>query len=324
MAEKESWAFPPSVQPEPDEVGFDLDRALNAVVQVHSEIPEDAFTASILGTERLGNGIVIREDGLVLTIGYLVTEAESIWLTTNSGAVLPGYPLAYDQATGFGLVQPLGRLDAPFLERGSAARCEPGDDVIFAGHGGRAHALRAKVVGKREFAGYWEYVLEEALFTAPAHPQWGGAAVLDAKGKLVGVGSLLVQEAFDGQQVQGNMAVPIDLLEPILEGMLATGRAPREPRPWLGMYTTEVNGQLVVAGVADGGPADRAGIQPRDVVIAVEGERPASLADLFRSVWALGPPGTELTLTMSRGSQPRQARVRTADRNDFLKKPQLH
>ena len=138
------------------------------------------------------------------------------------------------------------------------------------------------------------------------------------------MGSLLVQEAFDGQQVQGNMAVPIDLLEPILEGMLATGRAPREPRAWLGMYTTEVNGQLVVAGVADGGPADRAGIQPRDVVIAVEGERPASLAELFRSVWALGPPGTELTLTLSRGSQPRQARVRTADRNDFLKKPQLH
>jgi len=324
MAEKENWAFPASVQPEPEEVGFDLDRALNAVVQVHSEIPQDAFTASILGTERLGNGVVIGKDGLVLTIGYLVTEAESIWLTTNSGAVVAGYPLAYDQATGFGLVQPLGRLDAPFLARGSAAACKPGDDVIVIGHGGRAHSLRAKIVAKREFAGYWEYVLDEALFTAPAHPQWGGAAIVDAKGNLVGVGSLLVQEVLDGQQIQGNMAVPIDLLEPILDGMLKTGRSTRPARPWLGMYTTEVNGELVVAGIADNGPADRAGIKVRDVIIAVDGERPGTLADLFRAVWALGPPGTEITLTYSRGTQRLQARVRAADRSDFLKKPQLH
>jgi S1-C subfamily serine protease len=324
MAEKESWAFPPSVQPEPDEVGFDLERTLDAVVQVHSEIPQDAFTASILGTERLGNGVAIGKDGLVLTIGYLVTEAESIWLTANSGAVVAGYPLAYDQATGFGLVQPLGRLEVPFLQRGSAASCKAGDDVLVIGQGGRAHALRAKLVAKREFAGYWEYVLDEALFTAPAHPQWGGAAIVDAQGKLVGIGSLLVQEVLDGQQIQGNMAVPIDLLEPILDGMLKTGRSPQRPRPWLGMYTTEVNGQLVVAGVADNGPADQAGIQVRDVVIAVEGERPATLADLFRTIWSLGPPGTEVTLTFSRGTQRLQAKVRSADRNDFLRKPQLH
>jgi S1-C subfamily serine protease len=324
MAEKENWAFPASVQPEPDEVGFDLERVLDAVVQVHSEVPQDAFTASILGTERLGNGVVIGKNGLVLTIGYLVTEAESIWLTTNSGTVVAGYPMAYDQATGFGLVQPLGPLDAPMLERGEAAGCKVGDDVVVIGQGGRAHALRAKLVAKREFAGYWEYVLDEALFTAPAHPQWGGAAVVDAKGKLVGIGSLLVQEVLDGQQIQGNMAVPIDLLDPILEDMLKTGRSPHLPRPWLGMYTTEVNGQLVVAGVADNGPADQAGIQARDVVIAVEGERPATLADLFRAIWALGPPGTTATLTFSRGVQRLQAKVQTADRNDFLKKPQLH
>jgi S1-C subfamily serine protease len=324
MAEKENWAFPASVQPEPDEVGFDLERALDAVVQVHSEIPQDAFTAPILGTERLGNGVVIGKDGLVLTIGYLVTEAESIWLTTNSGAVVAGHPLAYDQATGFGLVQPLGRLDAPFLSRGSAANCRAGDDVIVIGQGGRAHALRAKVVAKREFAGYWEYVLDEALFTAPAHPQWGGAAVVDSGGRLIGIGSLLVQEVLDGQQIQGNMAVPIDLLDPILDGMLATGRSAQPARPWLGMYTTEVNGQLVVAGIAADGPAERAGVQVRDVVIAVGSERPGTLADLFRAVWSLGPPGTEVTLTLSRGAQRLQTKIRSADRNDFLKKPQLH
>jgi S1-C subfamily serine protease len=324
MAEKENWAFPKSVQPDPEDFGFDLEQALNSVVQLRSEIPEDAFTASILGTERLGNGVVISKDGLVLTIGYLITEAESIWLTTNSGAVVAGYPLAYDQATGFGLVQPLGRLDAPALSLGSAASCQPGDDVLVIGHGGREHALRAKIVAKREFAGYWEYVLDEALFTAPAHPQWGGTALVGMEGKLLGIGSLLAQETLEGQQLQGNMAVPIDLLAPILDDMLRTGRSSRKPRPWLGMYTTEVNGQLVVAGLADGGPAESAGIKVRDVVIAVDGERPATLADLFRAVWGRGPVGTEITITLARGAERLQVRVRGADRNDFLKKPKLH
>jgi S1-C subfamily serine protease len=238
--------------------------------------------------------------------------------------VVAGYPLAYDQATGFGLVQPLGKLDAPALVTGSMALCQPGDDVIVIGNGGRDHALRAKIVARREFAGYWEYVLDEALFTAPAHPQWGGAALLDLEGRLIGIGSLLVQEQLDGQPIQGNMFVPIDLLAPILEDMRRTGRSGRPPRPWLGMYTTEINGQLVVAGLADGGPADRAGIKVRDAIIAVDGERPATLAELFRAVWSRGPVGTEITLTAARGVERLQARVRSADRNDFLKKPRLH
>jgi S1-C subfamily serine protease len=324
MSEKENWAFPKSVQPEPDELGFDLEAALNAVVQLRSEIPEDAFTASILGTERLGNGVVIGRDGLILTIGYLVTEAEHLWITANGGAVVPGYPLAYDQVTGFGLVQPLGKLDTPWIARGSAAGAQPGDDVIVIGSGGREHALRAKIVARREFAGYWEYVLDEALFAAPAHPQWGGAALLGMDGRLLGVGSLLVQEVLEGQPVQGNMFVPIDLLEPILDDMRQTGRPARAPRPWLGMYTTEINGQLVVAGIADGGPADRAGVKVRDVIVAVDEERPATLAELFRVVWSRGPVGTEVVITASRGAERLQVRVRTADRNDFLKKPRLH
>ena len=324
MAEKESWAFPASVQPEPEEVGFDLERTLDAVVQVHSEVPQDAFTASILGTERLGNGVAIGKDGLVLTIGYLVTEAESIWLTTNSGAVVAGYPLAYDQATGFGLVQPLGRLDVPFLTRGSAASCKAGDDVLVIGQGGRAHALRAKLVAKREFAGYWEYVLDEALFTAPAHPQWGGAAIVDAQGKLVGVGSLLVQEVLDGQQIQGNMAVPIDLLDPILDGMLRTGRSPQRPRPWLGMYTTEVEHHLVVAGLAERGPAAQAGVQVGDMVIEVAGHRVSGLAGLFRSIWHLGDAGVDVPLTITRKGDKKRVTVHSADRADFLKKRSLH
>src|SRR6266850_2433412 len=182
MANPSNWAFPPEMQPKAQESRFDLDAALQSLVLLRAGVPEDAFTSGILGTERIGNGVVIRDDSLVLTIGYLITEATEIWLNTNEGAAVAAFPLAYDQATGFGLVQPLGRLGVPALARGKAASCRVGDDVVVAAHGGRAHALKAKIIARREFAGYWEYVLDEALFTAPAHPHWSGAALLDESG----------------------------------------------------------------------------------------------------------------------------------------------
>ncbi len=324
MAETGNWAFPEGLQPQPEELRFDLDAALDAVVQLRAEIPDEAFTAGILGTERAGNAVVIREDGLLLTIGYLVTEAHSIWLMTNRGTVVAGHALAYDQPTGFGLVQPLAPLGVAPLARGSAAEGAVGDPVFVIGHGGRAHALKARLVAKREFAGYWEYVLDEALFTAPAHPQWGGAALLGEDGRLLGIGSLLVQEVIEGRAMQGNMMVPIDLLAPILGDLCALGRAARPPRPWLGMYTQEVEGQLVVGGLAHGGPAERAGVKLGDQVLEVAGERAGSLADLFRKVWRLGPAGSEVPLTLGRRGARVQARLRSADRSDFLLKPKMH
>jgi S1-C subfamily serine protease len=324
MADMTNWAFPDNLQPTQQQVNFDLTAAFEAVVKVHSQIPEGGFTAQILGTERIGNGVVIDKDGLVLTIGYLVTEAETIWLTTTSGAAVLATALAYDFATGFGLVLPLGRLQTPMLERGSAASVVAGDDAIMIGHGGRGHALNAKITDKREFAGYWEYVLDEALFTSPAHPQWGGAALLDKHGRLLGIGSLLVEDAEPGQETQGNMIVPIDLLEPILADMRKLGRSARPPRSWLGMYTTEAQGQYVVAGVAPNGPAERAGVMQGDVVLEVAQERPSALADLFRKIWRLGPAGTEIPLTISREGKVVETRIRSGDRNEFLFKPRTH
>jgi S1-C subfamily serine protease len=324
MAKETNWAFPAEMRPRPEDWRFDLDGALDAVVQLRAEIPEDAFTAQILGTERVGNGVVIRDDGLVLTIGYLITEASTLWLTTNKGLVVPAFPLAYDQVTGFGLVQPLGKLGVRPLVRGSAASCRIGENVVVAGHGGRAHALRATVFAKREFAGYWEYVLDEAMFTTPAHPQWGGAALIAADGKLAGIGSLLVQEKIDAGTIQGNMIVPIDLLEPILEELLTTGKAGRAPRPWLGMYTTDAGARLVIAGLAPGGPAERAGLKVGDAILEVAGRKPSSLADLFRRIWALGASGVEVPLKTARNGSIAEVKVRSADRGDFLKKPHLH
>src|SRR5687767_2264441 len=324
MAAQKDWAFPAEMRPRPEDWRFDLDAALDAVVLVRAEIPEDAFTAPILGTERAGNGVVIDDSGLILTIGYLVTEASVIWLATNKGTVVGGFPLAYDQNTGFGLVQPLGKLGVKPIVRGSASAIRVGENVVVAGHGGRAHALRATVFARREFAGYWEYVLDEALFTAPAHPQWGGSALIGADGKLAAIGSLLVQEKIDAGTIQGNMLVPIDLLEPILNDMVKTGRTSRAPRPWLGMYTTEAGERLVIAGLAPGGPAERAGAKVGDAVLEVAGGKPASLADLWRRVWDLGAPGAVVPLKVVRSGKTAELRIVSSDRNDFLKKPHLH
>jgi S1-C subfamily serine protease len=267
---------------------------------------------------------VIREDGLVLTIGYLVTEATQIWLTTNRGAVVEGFPLAYDRTTGFALIQPLGKLDAPPLRRGSMSNVNVGDATVVLGHGGRAHALKTKLIGKHEFAGPWEYLLDEALFTTPAHPQWGGSALLDAQGDLIGIGSLLVQQAVKGEAVAVNMFVPIDLLDPILDGMLTTGRSPHPPCPWLGMRTEDAEDKLVVGKVAAGGPAERAGVRAGDLVLGVGAERVQSLGALFRAVRQLGPAGVDVPLMIARAGEVLRISVKSADRDDFLKKPKLH
>ena len=323
MADQTHWTFPSELQPKSGEVKFDLNEALKAVVALRVEVPEDAFTASILGTERMGNGVVINADGLVLTIGYLVTEAESVWLTNNSGATVAAHPLAYDFATGFGLVVPLGKLDAPVLPRGRATTAGVDDDVLVVGHGGVAHTLKARVIAKREFAGYWEYLLDEALFTAPPHPEWSGAALLDDTGRLIGVGSLLVQEAVGDNTVQGNMFVPTDLLDPLLDDLLKRGRSTRQPRPWLGMYTTEIASHLVVNGLAKRGPADSAGVRLGDIVVDIAGERVTGLADFYRKFWSLGPPGTRVPLTLARDGAVTRIDIKSADRGDFLKKPSL-
>ena len=170
------WKVPPAVQPRPEDYSYDLERALSSVVGLHSIIPPDAFTADTLGVERAGNGVLI-DNGLVLTIGYLITEAETVWLHLGDGRVVQGHALGFDQETGFGLVQALGKIDLPTLALGSSAAAEIGERVVVGGAGGRTRSLAGRIAAKQEFAGYWEYVLDEAIFTYPAHPNWGGTAL---------------------------------------------------------------------------------------------------------------------------------------------------
>ncbi|MBV8118625.1 MAG: serine protease [Alphaproteobacteria bacterium] len=319
------WEIPGEIQPKPSECNFDLDRALGAVLGLRATIPEDAFTAGTLGTERAGSGVLIRRDGLVLTIGYLITEAETIWLTSASGGAVPGHVLAYDQETGFGLVQALGRLSVEPLELATGMRVGAGDRAIMAAEGGRRHAVAARVVARQEFAGYWEYVLDRAIFTAPAHPFWGGAALISADGRLIGIGSLHVQHSSGRDSRRDvNMVVPIDLLPPILDDMLTYGRPNRPVRPWLGLYAAEVEDAIVVAGLAERGPASEAGLLPGDRILAVGDASVGSLAGFWRRVWAGGPAGSQIPLQVTRDGRTMVVRVLSADRTRFLKAPKVH
>lgn len=317
------FSVPRTVQPKQQDYGFDLDATLASIVGLRTVIPPDAFTAEVLGTERAGNGVLIRPDGIILTIGYLITEAETIWLRLIDGQLVQGHALAQDQESGFGLVQALGRVDIPTMPLGQAAQAEIGSRVVIGGVGGRAQSVAGRVIAKQEFAGYWEYVLEEAIFTAPAHPFWGGTALIGGGGELLGIGSLQLEQA--GKKKEHlNMHVPIDLLPPVLDDLLAYGRPNRPARPWLGLYATEVEGKLIVIGVAKNGPADRADVRTGDVLLAAAGERVGELAGLFRKIWSMGHAGIEIPLTLWRDGETFEARVASGDRAAFLKKPKLH
>jgi S1-C subfamily serine protease len=323
MAALTEWKVPPSAQPRAEDYGYDLERALSSVVGLHSIIPPDGFTAETLGVERAGNGVLI-DNGLVLTIGYLITEAATVWLHQGDGRVTEGHALGFDQETGFGLVQALGKIDLPALSIGSSRTVEVGERAVIGGAGGRTRSLAGRIAARQEFAGYWEYVLDEAIFTSPAHPNWGGTALISSQGDLLGVGSLQLERAHAGKNEHLNMVVPIDLLKPILDDLRKFGRVNKPARPWLGLYSTEIEDKIVAVGIAPKGPAARAELKTGDVVLAVKGENVSTLASFYRKVWALGQAGVEVPLTLYREGVTFDVRVNSSDRAKFLKTPRMH
>jgi S1-C subfamily serine protease len=325
MASDADWQVTQAFQPDPRDYAFDLDAALSAVVSLRSVVPPDAFTADVLGTERTGAGVFIERSGLVLTVGYLITEAETIWLGLSDGRTVPGHALGYDQATGFGLVQALARLDVPALPLGSGNRLDLGTRVVVGGAGGRARSVGAYVVGRQEFAGYWEYLLDEAIFTAPAHPVWGGAALIGPKGELCGIASLRLEQTKEqGGDDQLNMVIPIDLLPPVLEDLKTTGHRRGVVRPWLGVYAVEMEDNVVIAGLAVRGPAERAGLATGDMILAVSGIEVSTLAAFYRRLWGLGEAGVSVPLTVFHDGEVIDVLLESSDRNRYLKTPALH
>ena len=296
------------------------DETLRAIVRVSSEVPADARTAQSLGTQREGSGVVIDSGGLVLTVGYLILEAAKAEVLSPGGKPIDAEVVGYDHNTGFGLLRAKKALDARPMEFGDSAKLKMRDEVLVASHGGPSSVQAAFVVSRREFAGSWEYLLENAIYTTPPHPNFGGAALIGRKGRLLGIGSLFLQDIMPGHgPIPGNMFVPIDQLKPILADLIVQGRSSRPSRPWLGIYTREVGGRILVLRITPDGPAHKAGIRRGDMIVGIAGEAVENLADFYRKVWSKGHAGVKVSLNVLRGTRVRNISVRSSDRYKYLK-----
>jgi len=297
-----------------------VEELASAVVRIKTHINPEGRTVEGLGREREGSGVLIDSDGLVLTIGYLMVEAYAAEVVTNDGRTVPASIVGYDHESGFGLLRTLEPLKLKPMALGKSSEVKERDPVLVASFGGAAMVAPAYIVAKREFAGSWEYMLDDALFTSPPHPAWSGAALINREGKLVGIGSLIVGDAVGGgDKTPGNMFVPIDRLPPILADLIASGRIPGPGRPWLGLNAEELRGRLFVSRVTPGGPADKAGVKRGDVIVGVKGEPPKNLADFYRKVWAQGDAGVSVPLEVLQDSAVRRLDVKSINRLDHLK-----
>ena len=297
-----------------------IDELVSAVVRIKTFIHPEGRSVTNLGREREGSGIVIDESGLVLTIGYLMVEAHAAEVVTNAGRTVPANVVGYDHDTGFGLLRTIEPLKIKPLALGKSAEVKEGDRVLVASFGGTGMVAPVHVVAKREFAGSWEYLLAEAIFTSPPHPAWSGAALISREGKLVGVGSLIVGNAAGGSvTMPGNMFVPIDALVPIMGDLLSEGRASGPAKPWLGVNADEVGGRLLVSRVTPESPAEKSGLRRGDIIIGVGGETTATLPEFYRKLWAVGKAGVSVPLDVLQSSEKRRLDVPSANRLDHLK-----
>jgi S1-C subfamily serine protease len=296
-----------------------LDQLLSAVVHIKTTINPDGRSVDSLGRSREGSAIVIDNDGLILTIGYLMVEAQGAEVITKDGRAVPAQVVGYDHESGFGLLRALVPLNVRPLPLGHSAELTEQAPVVIAGFGGPERLAPAVVVSRRGFAGGWEYLLDDAIFTSPPYPAWSGAALIDHSGKLVGVGSLVLADASGKGDGPGNMFVPIDRLSPILADLIADGRVSGPGRPWLGVTTREVGGRLIVVSVAKEGPAEKAGVRHGDVITGVGGAAPDDMADFYRKIYAQGSAGVSVPLDVRRDDEAQHFDVKSMNRLDHLK-----
>ena len=272
---------------------------LQAVVAIKTQVPDDARTAKILGTERRGSGVVIDNQGLVLTIGYLIIEANNITVTGHDGSQTTATVVAYDHETGLGLIRMPKKINIKPMRLGNSSQLSEEDHVLIAARGSQFPVSGAQVVSRRVFTGYWEYMLEKAIFTSPPHSFHSGAALVGKDGKLLGIGSLLVNDAATPNvPFPGNMFVPVDELKPILADLLQNGRRAGPKRPWIGANTYESNGRIFVSRISKNGPADMAGISVGDLILGVSGRPIRSHEDFYRKLWSAGEAGQLIKLSV--------------------------
>jgi serine protease Do len=301
-----------------------LQRASASVVGLRALAVDDARSAATLGRARQGSGVVIGNGDLVLTIGYLILEAEQVQLVTDDEREVPARLVGYDVATGFGLVQPLAPLRIEPAPLATTTALQRGEGLMIVSGGEQGAISAAQLVSKRNFSGYWEYHVDGALFTSPPRPDHSGAGLFNSRGELVGIGSLLVKDAAgpDGPAQNGNMFVPIDLLQSILPELRSRGSSRLSQRAWMGVNCVETEGTVRVVRVNSDSPADVAGLEPGDRIVRIDGTEVKALEVLWKTLWAGGAPEREVTLEIVRGGKPQTLKLQSVDRMKTLKSAQ--
>lgn len=298
-----------------------LAQAQAAVVGLKVTALADARSNATLGRERSGSGVVLDTDGLVLTIGYLVIEADEVDLLLPGASSVPARVVASDPASGFGLVQALAPMRIAPAPLGQAARVAPDEALLFVSGGDEGDLSLARMVARRAFSGSWEYHIEDALFIAPARVDHSGAGLFNARGELVGIGSLVVSDALGPGEprMPGNMFVPVDLLRPILAELRRDGSSRQSHRPWLGVHCVEQAGELRVVRVNPDSPAEAAGLRPGDRILRIDGVEVSALQPFYAALWRDGTAQRELTLDVRRGDETSSLKLRSADRMQTLR-----
>jgi S1-C subfamily serine protease len=296
------------------------DDILNAIVKVQAVIPDDAVTAPILGTERSGSGVLIDSDGLILTIGYLVLEASSIEVIGPDDQIINAAFVGYDYDTGFGLLKAAKPLDAAPMKLGTSSGLKEGDPALVASHHGSESVTGVRVISRGEFVGDWEYLLDNAIYTIPPYQNYGGAALIDSDGSLLGIGSIFTRVTIaDFGTATANMFVPIDLLKPILSDLKAYGRPRQPPKPWLGVNSEESHGRVFITRILPGSPGEKSDLQINDLILKINQLPVAGQADFYRKLWSLGNAGVSVPLTILRGTEVMEITVTSIDRYQLLK-----
>ena len=306
-----------ATEPQPGQQRREITVDALSVVKVRSTAVANARSSTTLGQQREGTGVVIDSNGLVMTIGYLITEAEKVELSTTDGKVFPATVVANDYATGLGLVKALTPLPVKPVDFGESSSAAERELVLIVGFDGVAPAY---IVSKRQFVGYWEYLLDEAIYTAPATVNWQGAALLSREGKLLGIGSLAVGDAMGKRtQVPGNMFVPIDVLKPVLGDVIANGRSTAKSRPWIGINTQEIQGNVIITRVSPEGPADDAGLKAGDIIVGIRGQELKGQADFYSKLWKSGEAGAEIPVEVLKGNRIEKYSVKSIEREKYLR-----
>jgi S1-C subfamily serine protease len=291
-----------------------IELVVPATVAVAVEVPETHPSAAILGTERLGTGVVVDRAGLLLTVNYVVIGASSVEVTLLDETRVDGRVVAHDFASGLAVIE-ISAHGLAALDLCPSSALGVGQDIFIVAAAGenKRRANSGMITSIAPFDAYWDYSLDRAITTTAMNPGLGGAPLLDSHGRVAGIASLDLNEIG-----RFTLAIPVDDFLTHRNELLQHGRRVSRPaRAWVGLYCYTFRDHVVIAGVLPGTPAEQAGLAAGDVVLTVDGQTIANRHELYSALW-LHRPGDVLEFRVFRNNAVKRLAVPSGDAEKFF------